>query len=63
MGENYRRLCVPVGFRKKIMSACHGNIVSSRLGIKRTLHKICSRFFWSKMNLDITRYVQSFVSF
>ncbi|KZS03957.1 Uncharacterized protein APZ42_033194 [Daphnia magna] len=30
--------------------------------IKRTLHQICSRFFWPKMNLNIDRYVQSCVS-
>ncbi|KZR96399.1 Uncharacterized protein APZ42_009279, partial [Daphnia magna] len=61
-GKNYRRLCVPVECRERILQAYHDDIVSGHLGIKRTLHKICSRFFWPKMNLDITRYVQSCVS-
>ncbi|KAI9565303.1 hypothetical protein GHT06_009091 [Daphnia sinensis] len=52
-GKNYRRLCVPVEFREKILQAYHDGIVSGHLGIKRTLQKTCSRFFWPKMNLDI----------
>ncbi|KZR95479.1 Uncharacterized protein APZ42_010784 [Daphnia magna] len=44
-GKNYRRLCVPVECRERILQAYHDDIVSGHLGIKRTLHKICSRFF------------------
>ena len=62
MEKNYRKLCVPVDYRENILRAYHDDIVSGHLGIKRILHKIGSRFFWPKMNLDITRYVQSCVS-
>ncbi|KZS10448.1 Uncharacterized protein APZ42_025092 [Daphnia magna] len=57
-GKNYIRLCVPVERGKRILQAYHDDIVSGHLGIKRILHKICSQFFWPKMNLDITRYLE-----
>ncbi|KZS10183.1 Uncharacterized protein APZ42_025413 [Daphnia magna] len=41
--------------------AYHDNVVSGHLGINRTLHNICDRFFWTKMELDITRHEQSCV--
>ncbi|KZR99377.1 Uncharacterized protein APZ42_004776, partial [Daphnia magna] len=45
----------------RILQAYHDDVVSGHLGINRTLHKICNRFFWPKMALDITRHVQSCV--
>lgn len=59
--KNYRRLCVPVACCEKNLQPYPDDIVSAHLG-KRTLLKMSSRFFWPKMNLDITRYVQSCVS-
>ncbi|KZS05277.1 TE: Gypsy retrotransposon integrase 1-like protein [Daphnia magna] len=61
MEKNYRRLCVPVDYRERILQAYQDDVVSGHLGINRTLHKICDRFFWPKMELDKTSHVQSCV--
>lgn len=61
-GKNYTVLCVPVDFRAKILQAYYDDIVSGHLGIKRTLHKICSRFICMKMNLNLSNFVQSCMS-
>ncbi|KZS08331.1 Uncharacterized protein APZ42_027714 [Daphnia magna] len=59
--KNFRRLCVPVDYHERILQAYHDDVVSGHLGINRTLHKICDRFFWPKMAFDINRHVQSCV--
>ncbi|KZS10308.1 Uncharacterized protein APZ42_025255 [Daphnia magna] len=57
--RNWNQLIVKLQNAKS--RAYHGDVVSGHLGMNRTPHKICDRFFRLKMALDITRPVQSCV--
>jgi hypothetical protein len=58
-GKQYRRLCVPRSFRERVVKAYHDDLMSGHLGVRRTLTKISNRFFWERLAIDVTNYVQS----
>ncbi len=58
-GKAYHRLCVPFSCRKNILKALHDDVISGHLGVKRTLAKATSRFYWPRMSDQIQRYIRS----
>ena len=58
-GKQYLRLCVPRSFRKRVLKAFHDDLVSEHFGVRRTLTKISNRFFWERLAIDVTNYVQT----
>ena len=58
-GKQYLRLCVPRSFRERVLKAFHDDLVSGHLGVRRTLTKISNRFFWERLVIDVTNYVQT----
>ncbi|KZS10306.1 Uncharacterized protein APZ42_025260 [Daphnia magna] len=58
-GKIYFRLCVPPEYREKILKSFHDDIIAGHLGIQRTLVKISNRYYWKRMETDVTNYVQT----
>ncbi|KZS16046.1 Uncharacterized protein APZ42_018256 [Daphnia magna] len=58
-GKQYRSLCVPRSFWERVVKAYHDDLMSGHMGVRRTLTKISNRFFWERLAIDVTNYVQS----
>lgn len=57
--EHSWKVVVPYGSRGKIINQCHDSPTSSHGGIKKTIFKIRSNYYWPKMNKEIKEYVRS----
>ena len=51
------RLCVPTSFRSKLLDLFHSTPFGAHLGIKRTLRKISTRYYWPSVAADVTSYI------
>ena len=58
-GKVTKQLVTPKEERVKIMSVAHDAPMSGHMGIKRTLDRVLSNFYWPKVNEDVTRYCRS----
>ncbi|KAI8117109.1 Retrovirus-related Pol polyprotein from transposon 17.6 [Lucilia cuprina] len=52
------KLCVAAPLRKRVMQENHDNAAGGHLGIRKTINKVASRYYWPKMSRDICRYVR-----
>ena len=50
---------IPTGLINSVLQGIHNSPFSGHLGVKRTLLRARSRFFWAKMATHIKEYVQS----
>ena len=50
---------VPVQLRNQIRGLDHGSIMGGHMGIKKTVDKIQSAFYWPGIQGDVTRYCKS----
>ena len=58
-GEDYK-VVLPYSLRESMMKTYHDNpYIGAHLGVKRTFEKLKRRFYWPKMEKDITDYVKS----
>lgn len=57
--KHYKQLVVPEPLRTKVMKIAHDSILGGHLGIKKTLDRILSNFYWPGIQGDVTRYCQS----
>ena len=53
------QLVVPVGFREKVLRLAHETLLSGHLGIKKTLDRVVSEFFWPGVCGDVARFCKS----
>ena len=53
------QLVVPVGFREKVLRLAHETLLTEHLGIKKTLDRIVSEFFWPGVCGDVARFCKS----
>ena len=53
------QLVIPEGFREKVLRLTHLTIMSGHLGIKTTLHRVVSEFFWPGFCSDMARFCKS----
>ena len=53
------QLVVPVGFREKVLRLAHETLMSGHLGIKKTLDRVVSEFFWPGVCGDVARFCKS----
>ena len=44
---------VPVGFREKVLRLAHKTLLTEHLGIKKTLDRVVSEFFWPGVCGDV----------
>ena len=52
-------ICVPTSMTAKIIDLCHNIPTGGHLGKPKTLSKIRSRFYWPKMELEVSLYIDS----
>ena len=53
------QLVVPEGFREKVLRLAHETLLTEHLGIKKTLDRVASEFFWSGVCGDVARFCKS----
>ena len=53
------QLVVPVGFREKVLRLAHETLLTEHLGIKKTLDRVVSQFFWPGVCGDVARFCKS----
>ena len=53
------QLVIPVGFREKFLRLAHETLMSGHLGIKKTLDRVVSEFFWPGVCGDVARFCKS----
>ena len=53
------QLVVPVGFREKVLRLAHETLMTEHLGIKKTLDRVVSEFFWPGVCGDVARFCKS----
>ena len=58
-GKPLKQVMVPVPLRNRIMELAHGSIMGGHMGIKKTVDKIQSAFYWPGIQGDVTRYCKS----
>ena len=58
-GKPLKQVIVPVQSRNRIMELAHGSIMGGHMGIKKTVDKIQSAFYWPGIQGDVTRYCKS----
>lgn len=56
---SYTQLVVPLSYRDKVMRLAHESIMSGHMGIRRTLDRVLSAFFWPGVTADVKRFCQS----
>ena len=58
-GKPLKQVMVPLQPRNRIMEIAHGSIMGGHMGIKKTVDKIQSSFYWPGIQGDVTRYCKS----
>ena len=53
------QLVVPGVFREKVLRLAHETLMSGHLGIKKTLDRVVSEFFWPRVCGDVARFCKS----
>ena len=53
------QLVVPEGFREKVLRLAHETLLTEHLGIKKTLDRVVSEFFWPGVCGDVARFCKS----
>ena len=53
------QLVIPEGFREKVWRLAHKTLMSGHLGIKKTLDRVVSEFFWPGVCGDVARFCKS----
>ena len=58
-GRWVTQLVVPHALRQKTMEVAHDSIMSGHLGVKKTLDRIQSSFYWTGIRNDVKRFCRS----
>ena len=53
------QLVIPEGFREKVLRLAHETLMSGHLGIKKTLDRVLSEFYWPGVCGDVARFCKS----
>ena len=54
-----KQLLVPGKLTDKVLAVAHDGLLSGHCGIKRTLERVASNFYWPDMPNDVRRYCRS----
>ncbi len=58
-GNTAKQLLVPQKLTGKVLSVAHDGLLSGHCGIKRTLERVVSNFYWKDVSNDVRRYCRS----
>ncbi len=58
-GKEVRQVVVPKVLRQQVLVLVHDCITSGHLGVKRTMDRVLSNFFWPGLGGDVERYCRS----
>jgi len=58
-GKSLKQVMVPAQLRNRIMELAHGSIMRGHMGIKKTMDKFQSAFYWLGIQGDVTRDCKS----
>ena len=53
------QLVIPESFREKVLRLAHETLMSGHLGIKRTMDRVITEFFWPGVCSDVSRFCNS----
>ena len=53
------QLVIPESFREKVLRLAHETLMSGHLGIKRTMDRVLTEFFWPGVCGDVSRFCKS----
>lgn len=53
------RVVVPKGLHSMILKYFHASPIGSHLGVRKTIHKVSTHFYWPNMNNIITNFVKT----
>lgn len=53
------RLVVPRSFRTELLKQNHATLPSGHLGIKRTLKRLTTHYYWPRMDREVRKYVRA----
>ncbi len=56
--KSYDQLVVPSILHKNILQASHNDITSAHLGVRKTMDKIKSNFYWYKMSESVKSWIK-----
>ena len=54
-----RQVMVPLSLREKVMKLAHDSVASGHFGVRRTLSRVTSNFYWPGVARDVRRYCRS----
>lgn len=54
-----KQLVVPKKYRDNVVKKGHESVVAGHVGISRTVKRIHSKYYWTRMYVDIKRYCKS----
>ena len=57
--KSFKQLVVPISMRSEIMKTHHDDLFGSHLGVRKTINKISTHYFWPKMVEEIKDWVKS----
>lgn len=53
------KLCVATNLRERVLQENHDDPTAGHLGIRKTINRICSRYYWPGLSRDVSRYVHN----
>ena len=54
------QLVIPESFREKVLRLAHETLISGHLGIKKTMDRVLTEFFWPGVCGDVSRFCKSY---
>ena len=58
-GKEVKQVVVPKQLRQQVLAMAHDSLTGGHLGVRRTLDKIQTNFFWPRMRSEVERYCRS----
>ena len=59
LGDEFRRILVPKGRRKKVLELAHTHSLAGHFGGKKTFARLSGRFLWPRMWVEVKEFVRS----
>lgn len=58
-GKLFHQLIVPKKYRHFVMKLAHETLMAGHLGVKKTIDRVTSEFYWPGVQADIRRFISS----
>jgi hypothetical protein len=58
-GRWYKQVVVPRSMRTDVLRMCHDDLTGAHLGQRKTVAKLCNRFYWPNCHKEAINYVES----